>query len=428
MKLSGCVSRRASRMTLCSFAVAGSLLGLAAPSGAHTQLSGSQSRVVGKPVSVVQSKFVGRPVSIVALMVLSGPAAPVYQPWRNAAAATAKQINARGGIKGHQLQIQFCDMLGTAIGSLTCGRQAVTHRASAMINYGSVSNYLSYAEKFKIPTFTSMVNDQELASPATFEITAGSPGVRAGMAAYGKVDGCKKMVFIVISSSVAAQNAQAAIFTNAANALGLANGTVTSVPQPDLSPVVANALRQGPDCLAANAIGSDMVALLRAIQTSGADVQVFAPDALFSPALAPSLGSYAQKVKLVANTPPGSATQIAGVRAWVNTINKYSAEPKAFDSNSAQIWAIVNAIAAAAKKANDPTSAKQTLAALNKFHNYHPGVALPISFDLPPLSVIGARQFQSFSFKAKYDASGTEVLVSQQSFNINTGKPGPTLR
>ena len=126
------------------------------------------------------SKANGTPIVIGSEAPLTSPQISFPEVKSGMQAAVAS-INASGGIKGHPLQLDFCDTMLTANGELSCARQLVADHVVAVIDATIVEDQ-SGAEfqlfsQAGIPYFAGEgTSPAELTSPNSYPLASGAPG------------------------------------------------------------------------------------------------------------------------------------------------------------------------------------------------------------------------------------------------------------
>jgi branched-chain amino acid transport system substrate-binding protein len=359
------------------------------------------------------------------LIPLSGTAG-AFVPWENAAKATVAQINATGGVAGRQLQLIVCDT-GTIPQTAACGQQAVSDKVVGIVSISASAAYEPYVEPAHIATINQMRDPVEYSASNSFNLTAGTPGIAAGMGAFAKALGCKNAVLMAVGAAYSKSIVTG--FEQVARGAGVKAGLVT-IPEgvPDMSPFVANAFRQGADCLVLNALGADFIPLFRAVQSSGHTATLLTSTGFLAPATIQSLGSAVTTLHVVSNLLPASDMSNPAVAQWVQTINKYSPSPKEYDANSAVTWASVKLLAYAAAHVKTIT-ASSILQFLDHLSNYDLGVGPSVSFDTPPPSnPLGPRMFQQYALPTAFSPGASlPHVTSTHWFNIFTGKSGPSV-
>ena len=122
----------------------------------------------------------GTPILIGSEAPLTNPAISFPEVKSGMQAAVAS-INAAGGVKGHPLQLDFCDTQLTANGELSCARKLIADHVVAVIDAtivedqsGAEFNLFSSAG---IPYFAGEgVSPAELTSPNSYPLASGAPG------------------------------------------------------------------------------------------------------------------------------------------------------------------------------------------------------------------------------------------------------------
>ena len=385
--------------------------------------SGGGSSSSSSSSSSESSSSSSGPIKIMQLIPLSGTAG-AFVPWENAAKATVAQINATGGVAGRKLQLEVCDT-GTIPQTAACGQQAVADKVVGIVSISASAAYEPYIEPAHIATINQMRDPVEYSASNSFTLTAGTPGIASGMGAFAKALSCKHVVMMAVGAAYSQSIVTG--FEQAAEGAGVKAGVI-NVPEgvPDDAPFVANAFRQGADCLVLYALGADFVPLFHAVQSSGHTATLLTSTGFLAPSTIQSLGSAVTSLHVISNLYPASLTSNPAVRQWVATINKYSPAPKEYDANSAVTWASVKLLASAAEHVKT-INAANVLQYLDGLSNYDPGVGPSVSFNVPPPSnPLGPRMFQQYALETAF-APGASLphVTGTHWFNIFTGKPGP---
>jgi ABC-type branched-subunit amino acid transport system substrate-binding protein len=177
---------------------------------------------------------------------------PTYPNIKETAIAYEKWVNAKGGIKGHPLQITVCDDRGEPTQATKCAREGVENGAVAGVGSFSFfgANIVPVLERAKTAWFgiCCAQSAPELSSKISFP-TGSQPAY--GAAAVGKAyeEGCKHLNAVIVEG---AQGVFEEPMKNAAKAYGQKIGKFINLPTTvkDYSPQVAEALSGGADCVA----------------------------------------------------------------------------------------------------------------------------------------------------------------------------------
>ncbi|WP_280698194.1 ABC transporter substrate-binding protein [Kitasatospora sp. GP82] len=115
------------------------------------------------------------------------------------AEAIGRELNAKGGLAGHQVTILTCNEHNTADGATACARQAVTAHAAAVVGSYSQfgSNFVPALEAAGIPFIGGYgLSTPEFSSPLSYPVNGGTPALLAGSGLQLVEAGCKTVTLI----------------------------------------------------------------------------------------------------------------------------------------------------------------------------------------------------------------------------------------
>ncbi|MGH2939707.1 MAG: ABC transporter substrate-binding protein [Solirubrobacterales bacterium] len=190
----------------------------------------------------------------------------VYQEW----------VNAHGGIDGRPLEAHFCDSRGTPTAAAACAREAVAGNAVAVVSNFSFTGdaVIPILEQGKTAQFGNccQVSPSELTSPVSLGIGNG-PLFGTGMVVAAVKEGCKKIVGVLNEGDEAFEPLMEA----AAKAEGTSIQRFVTLPATpgDLSPQVAEATRDGTDCLLIITPEANQIAWMAPFAQSGSKARMF---------------------------------------------------------------------------------------------------------------------------------------------------------
>ncbi|MGE7433678.1 ABC transporter substrate-binding protein [Kitasatospora sp. NPDC001175] len=115
------------------------------------------------------------------------------------AEAIGRELNAKGGLAGHQVTVLTCNERNTADGATACARQAVSAHASAVV--GSYSqfggNFVPVLEAAGIPYIGGYgLSTPEFSSPLSYPVDGGTPALIAGSGLQLVEVGCRTVTLI----------------------------------------------------------------------------------------------------------------------------------------------------------------------------------------------------------------------------------------
>jgi len=203
---------------------------------------------------------------------------PQYKNIAETARVYGDWINAHGGIKGHPLDVKFCDLKGTPTDATACARKAVADKAVAVV--GS----FSFTGDAIVPTLKAgnvaywgmccAISASELTSTDSFPM-GNQPLYSVGLIKRAKQDGCKNTSAVIIQGAEAFKP----IMQNAAKSYGLNISKYITLPGTarDFSPQVAEATGGGVDCIVMIVSETPYIAWMPAFAQSGSKARMYGP-------------------------------------------------------------------------------------------------------------------------------------------------------
>jgi branched-chain amino acid transport system substrate-binding protein len=364
------------------------------------------------------------PIKVMAMYKLTGTQG-AYQPWANAVKAAAAEINADGGVNGREIDLVVCDIGISSNEELACGRQAVSEQVVGVVSYAQTAAFLPLLEQANIPIMDLQVSPEMATSPVSFGILTVPYSATAGLAALGKVENCKNLTMILsFPGTPAANKAYLEGFVEEGKSLGVGGDVVLAPAETvDFTSYVTRALQDGADCLGLEGLGPGEVGLVQAAATTApADVKLFTNTGFLTPESIESMGAAGERLIITAPTEPETSTDNVTVGEWKKSIEKYSPDPKAFDSNSAASWAMMRALAYGISQVEGDLTSKALLDTLNGIDEYNPGFAPPVSFTEAPSGTPGPRIFATHSAAVKIKGGALYAADQDPWFNTFTGE------
>jgi len=224
--------------------------------------------------------------------------------------AAAAAINATGGIGGSHLQVEVCDNAGDPNRDIACAQQAVRQEWVAVVGGYDVTapqNVLPVLQAAQVPYLGQMQGTAaEFQSEVSFPVEVGTVGNSIGTAVMMVDSGCRNSVVVSYTSAPGATERLAQIkaaLEKAGNSTARIIGMQTNLG--DITPVVANALADEPDCLYFSGTGEDAAKLFTAVSktSSGADVKLFVPTGVLRPDIIKALGPVADGIQGTSGVP-----------------------------------------------------------------------------------------------------------------------------
>lgn len=294
----------------------------------------------------------------------AGPIADptLSQPEREAAEEAAiAEINAAGGVNGHKLKLVFCDTQNNPNGELSCMRQLVQDKVSAIITPGLIADqsgrgYL-VAAAAKIPVLGGQgLTPVEFTTPGNFPIGSGIPGWAYGQVADLLQHGAKKIAFFGTTdpgSQYIIKLSQAAL--ESANVAAVRTVVVDPSTDPTFASGAAKVMADGVDGIVFDSSPLDAPRAVAALRAAGYNGLISSITAIFATATLKALGSQANGLLLTSQLALTSDTANAGVSQFLADMKKY--QPSAqVNETSETSWAGVKLFAAVMKHASDLSS------------------------------------------------------------------------
>jgi ABC-type branched-subunit amino acid transport system substrate-binding protein len=243
-----------------------------------------------------------------------------YPDSQAGAEAAAAAINKAGGIKGRQVEIQYCNNLSQAAAAVSCARQAVDAGVVALVGH------VSSASNFDIPVYQQAgipdvgewtINVSDLANANEFPIAGATTGAYMSIPFAFKKLGKKRMVVVV--QDVPASTAAGKIAKNAAKVAGIAVvGTVQMAGSTtDFAPQAQKLRELNPDSVEFITSAGISGGLMRAAASLGVNPLWSHNSASIGEAEVQQIGAPAEGMLLAGSFPTYHDTQYPGIRRWL---------------------------------------------------------------------------------------------------------------
>jgi ABC-type branched-subunit amino acid transport system substrate-binding protein len=348
----------------------------------------------------------------------------LYTQWANTFKATVAQINASGGVKGHHLKPILCDTGISANGAIACGREAVADKAFGVVDFSESGAYEPLLQQAGIPDLNDLTDPAFYNNPVSFPVFPGGAVFFAGFVGTAHHIGCTKMTLVNAFPETAAQvDAENAAIATAGQALHVTvtSPVLVSSTAVDMSSPVAQALANKPGCIAVQSAGSDTDGIIEAAHSSDPSVKLITGEGFIAPGQFASLPpALAASIDIFDTSLQETSTTTAGVREWLQTVNKYSASPQAFNSDGATIWTATKVLAQAASNVS-VVNAKNVDAYLNANHTFSYGVLPAVNFTKPVTpNPVGKRIFDACVIRVQY--TNAKYYNVGQFYNVFSGQ------
>ena len=297
------------------------------------------------------SASAGSPIK---LMVIYPQQSTVYElpAIGDAATAAVDDVNAHGGVNGHQLQlIEYNEGVNPNLAA-KCGTEAAADHVSAVVGTFSTfsNNFCPQLVAAHIANFGNEPTETlDNTSPNSFPFEGGAPVEYVDTGVLLGNLGCKRVGVIRIDS-VALQQSEDNL---AAGVKSVGGQVVSDVPAPfsttDYTSEVAKVASEKADCVAPVLAAEGMAAALPAIHQQLPSAHMAWTEAQFPPddvagQAAADAGQYAVTAAL-----PASDTSDPSVAHFDADMKKYEPAQKALEEQGEDAWAAVMAFATVAK-------------------------------------------------------------------------------
>jgi ABC-type branched-subunit amino acid transport system substrate-binding protein len=343
-------------------------------------------------------------------------------PWEKAVQAYVEAANAKGGIKGHKIELDICDTQTNANGGAACGQKLVADHVFAVLDLTNETSAMPYLQAAGIPDLNIGQTPMTKTSPVSFSINDLVISADAGFAVLAKQAGCTNLAYVFDTPAAGATQAQsqAEDIKKESETLGLTySGTIFGQSTvPDASPYIAQAIRTGAKCIVIDGLGAQEVSMLTALAAAPSDIKVLtgstfleSPDEASSiQPLAKELGS---RLIVLSATYPATETNIPAVKQYVADSKKYEASPPLLESISETYWADLQLLLKAADATYPNVTAANVLNYLNHLQSYNPGVSPSVTFaGGAPENPFGPRIFSAWVAPSKYADGGAEFPLT----------------
>jgi branched-chain amino acid transport system substrate-binding protein len=258
--------------------------------------------------------------------------------------AAISDIDAAGGINGHQVKLDFCDTQYSVNGEINCARQMVTDHVVAVINPDFLADQTGEPYKILAQAGIPIVGDSGLspagmASPNSFPLAGGLPGWVFGADDNAIRAGATKV-------SVVSDTNPAAEFAGKLAAAGLALAKVKPVAvvtadpssDPTLSSAAAKAITGGVNGIVVAMSPENLPKFVVAVRQAGYKGIISSLSAIVPNQIIAALKTAANGILLSSQTAQVTDTANSGVAKFLADMKKY--QPSAvLDERTETGWA-----------------------------------------------------------------------------------------
>lgn len=291
----------------------------------------------------------GTPIVIGSSGSLTNPAfsEPELKAGLNAAVSS---INAAGGIKGHPLQLDFCDSAYDPNKELSCARQLISDHVVAAVHPSIFAD--SSGAEFKlyqqagIPVFGGYgVNPFELTDSNSYPLGSGLVGWVYGAAKALKDAGAKK-VSVVVDTNPPSQYF-GTLAAGALKTLGYSGASVITgddKSDPTYATTAAKAIAGGTDGILIGTGPVDFPIAVKAIKAAGYTGKIGVIAATMEPPILKALGANSEGFLVSSQLAFVTDTSNSGVQSFLADMQKYQSSATV-DDLSLAAWAAVELFA-----------------------------------------------------------------------------------
>jgi ABC-type branched-subunit amino acid transport system substrate-binding protein len=289
-------------------------------------------------------------------MVIAAVATPIqnYPDAEAGAKAAARAINARGGIKGRQIEITVCNQQSNANVAAACARRAAEENFTAVVgeahNLNAFTLPILTANKIPSIGLTPFGTVADWSSPYSFPLHAGNPGSTMGLVYAFKQLGQKRIAIVPIETATAL--AQAKLVKNTIGAAKLTYAGTIAIPQgiTDYGPYAQRLREMRADAAIIIMGPAQTTPLVRTTASIGYRVRWGHNAGSIGEPEAASMGSLAEGMLIAGNYPSYHDTQFAGIRRFNEEMAAagYKDDPIYFRQIGINAWLSVYAVQALA--------------------------------------------------------------------------------
>jgi branched-chain amino acid transport system substrate-binding protein len=344
--------------------------------------------------------------------------------------AAAAGINARGGINGHKVVVDYCNSQDDPNATAACVRQMISDKvvelaAGIDILGPSMVQSLSAAG---IP----VVNEDalslgEMTATTAFPLTGGIPAAEAVEASVAAQKGFMKILLVANSGNPFETTFEAAL-SGSAKKNGIAYAGVVDFPVAgvsDFSPYAAKIANSGADIVSIPLSINQAIPLIQAVRALGSKVQFIINSGAFTNEDISKNSALVNGLYIVNDVPPindSAESQFPIIKTFVSEMK---AEEATGDSDAnidkirsfaLRIWDVLQAQFQIMKGMKDPITASSYLAALNSAKDVSLNGILPDWTPSTHISItgLGATRYSEANYWLLQIEGGQQKLVSSQ--------------
>jgi ABC-type branched-subunit amino acid transport system substrate-binding protein len=362
----------------------------------------------------------GTPIKVMQIATLTGPSNNVPQD-ADAGKATAKAINAAGGVNGHPIVLEVCDDKFDPNQAADCARQAVSDNVAAVVALNSAfgDKVIPIIAAAGIPSVgDNLLSPAEFTSKNVFPISGGGITGAAAMAYAVAHAGATKIRPVIVD--VAAAKGLVPFVQQAAKlfpSATLLSPVYVPAQATDVTSQAAAASGNGADGAFFVVGGGAGATLTRALRTAGFTGTLATSTQSITLQEIKELGPQATGLLLVSAMPPPGYTQNPSVKQFTADM-KAGGVSGQLSGGMLLAWASLKVTAEALQKAATMDGAGLT-AALNSYGEFDfPGLG-KWDYSKPLAAYGGLRIFNPYEYISKVDANGNVIPIDPDPFDIS---------
>lgn len=322
---------------------------------------------------------------------------------QSSAKAAVAEINAKGGVKGRQLEVTTCNEAGDPNTGVKCAQAAVQDPQVA----GLVGGFSLFGDQInpvleagKVPNIgLDMVSPSDAKSSISFPFDLGVPGYAAEPFVAKTYLGGQKVAYIVPDTG----GAKAVVGYIEAGAKSAGVNIVAKITVPtdatDYAQFVAQAQDAGATVMLSGMTGPGNLALWKALQSTGSKIKTVMSDGGVSAALLKEAGPIANGNYIISSVPAPTADNETGA-AYLAAMKAHSPEEKVFSGIGMRAYLSVHLLAQVAETIEGDITRASLLKAFNDLEGKKFYFVDNLSFNKPgPLSeyprIVSAVSFAS---------------------------------
>lgn len=271
--------------------------------------------------------------------------APGYA-WADASAAVeakAKEVNDKGGVNGHKIEVIVCDDQQDPNQATACARKAVSEGVVAVISSTQTTGFgaqtIPILQAAGIPVVGQpTVGEVERTSENVYTMDAGSAAQYSGVALALKRAGCTKVASLQMPLPAAITAVE--LLESGLKAVGstLVKNIKVAMSETSYAPQVAQIISAGAQCIVPIIVAPETAKLIQTVKQSGEDLTIGGVTGAFSQEMLTSLGDAANGIVLAGGNYLPTDTEVPAVKAMLDALAKYEPSVTVGSTFSTNAW------------------------------------------------------------------------------------------